>query len=72
MDRRLDRSRWEKAIGRFKKSELREVAEDLELEGHSLPSKTASKRELVALIVEQCVEKKKPTSDLLRIELSRM
>ncbi len=68
----MGRARWEKVIGKFKKSELSEVAEDLGLEGYP-PTTTAgsSKKELVAITVDKCLEKKIPTSRLLMLELSR-
>ncbi len=67
----MERARWERAIGRHKKDELLKLGEDLGLrEASSITEgKARSKKELTALIVDKCLEKKLPTSELLRLEL---
>ena len=62
------RARWLKVLGKFNKSKLPEVADQL---GFELPSKSANKKELLSLLVDACLKAKLTPSDLLKLELSR-
>ena len=66
----VERNRWEKVFGKFRKNELPELALDLGLEGLPSSKKGGSKKELVALLVDKCLEENVPTSKLLSLELS--
>lgn len=60
-------ARLGKVFGRFKKSELPGVALELGLE---LLPRAKSKKELVSLLVDHCMETNTSPSELLRVELS--
>ena len=62
-----DKARWEKVLGKFSLKELPKIArKQLGLE--ILPE-AESKKELVALLVNSCLEQELTPSDLLTLEL---
>lgn len=61
----MEKSRWEKVLGKFKKDELPVMA--AEQLGLTLSPKAKTKREMVSLIVEADLT----PSDLLKVELMR-
>lgn len=62
----MDRTRLEKVLGRYKKSELPGVASELGVE----LSLKATKKELVSLLVQKCLKNEITPSKLLTLELS--
>lgn len=66
----MDRDRWKRVLGKFKNSELPQIAVD-ELGLELPPFKTKNKKELVSLIVDRCIKANLTPSDILKLELSR-
>lgn len=65
---RAEKVRWEKVLGKFKRSELPKIARKY-LGLTSLPH-VESKRELVSVLVDWCSEDDFTPSDLLELELA--
>ena len=64
-----EKIRWERVLGKFTLGELPDVAKN-QLGLEVLP-KARSKKELVALLVNSCLERDLTPADLLALELCR-
>lgn len=66
----MDKVRLLKVLSRYKKDELFKVFEELGLKSERL-KKSKTKKELVSILVDKCVENKVSEVHILQLELER-